>query len=76
MGDREVYTESCSISWEPTEEGPCGPESVLSGKKGRLAELCILVCISAHLSLFSRLIMKFLTVQCVVAVHFLLIKVL
>lgn len=50
-----------------------GPASILPGKKGSLAELCILACISAHPSLFSPLIMTLLTVQCVAGVHFLLL---
>lgn len=53
--DRDVHTNSCSISWE-------GPESTLTAKKGSLDRLCILACISTHLSSFPPLIMKFLTV--------------
>lgn len=62
MGDREVYIESCSIFWEFIEEGFCGLEFVLFGKKGRFVELCILVCIFVYFLLFLRLIMKFLIV--------------
>lgn len=66
MSDKNVHIESCSIYWE-------GPESTLPVKKENLVELCILACVSAHPSSFAPLIMKFLTVGCVVGVNFLLL---
>lgn len=70
MNDRDVHINSYSISWETAvRKAPTGPESTLPGKD----ELCILTCISAHLSSFSPLMKKFLTVQCVVGVNFLLL---
>lgn len=74
MNDRDVHINSYSISWETAvRKAPTGPESTLPGKKGSLDELRILACISAPLSSFSPLMKKFLTVQCVVRVNFLLL---
>lgn len=61
--DRNVHIEMCSISWETElRKASMGPESTLPGKKGSLAEPCVLAHISAHPSLFSLLIVKFLSV--------------
>lgn len=69
-----MCTESHTASWATAlRKAPVDPESISPGKKGNLAELCILACISAHPSLFSPLIMKILTMQHVVGAHFLLL---
>lgn len=75
MNDSDVHINSYSISRETAlRKASMGPESTLPGRKGSLDELCILACISAHLSSFSPLMKKFLTVQqCVVGVNFLLL---
>lgn len=75
INDRGVHTESvCSVPWEISlRKASVGPESTLPGRKGSFAQLYVLARISAHPSLFSPLIVKFLTVQYVVGVHFLLL---
>lgn len=64
INDREVHAESvCSVSWEISlRKASVGPESTLPGKKGSFAQLYVLARISAHPSLFSLLIVRFLTV--------------
>lgn len=74
MNNRDVPTKGCSISRATAlRKAPAGPEPTLPGKEGSLNEPCLFAWISAHPSSFSPLIMKFLTVQCVVGVHFLLL---
>lgn len=58
-----MHTESMySVSWEiALRPASMGPESTLPGKKGSFAQLYVLARISAHPSLFSPLIVNFLT---------------